>query len=371
MKKIEETVKRQVTFSKRRSSIMKKAEEIAVCCDVDVLFVAFSPSGRLSKFCTSQRRIEDVLQRYVNLPVERRLTHVADLQNLELQIRKSELELQIFDANIRDYEPAADQEPSLHQLNWCERNLQQSLQKVMARKMELEKQGMMDVQFAAQQTAPQQFDNWVNPYSYNSSIKGNICQDWMGKGKGIAGSSSNYACNAPFASSSQYENISFSQFQNPSPYIPLQNEQQNMVIDVQQNPAQTFGQPEEQVTTLGESSNNSIMNFWPDLCTSTRPMSSPLSTMGTQLNNPSQLGLEYANSNWNINLNDNNNNNQIIQHNVPPPVQSDARAPNVNVFNYSMEENTMGNNEYFADRTLDNDQWNWDYDFLNETFNWE
>lgn len=54
MKKIEDITKRQVTFSKRRSSILKKAEEIAICCDVDVLFVAFSPAGRLSKFCNQK-----------------------------------------------------------------------------------------------------------------------------------------------------------------------------------------------------------------------------------------------------------------------------------------------------------------------------
>ncbi|WMV26187.1 hypothetical protein MTR67_019572 [Solanum verrucosum] len=55
IKKIEETTKRQVTFSKRRSSLLKKAEEVAICCDVDVLFIAFSPSGRLNKFCCQQR----------------------------------------------------------------------------------------------------------------------------------------------------------------------------------------------------------------------------------------------------------------------------------------------------------------------------
>lgn len=60
MKKIEEITKRQVTFSKRRSNLMKKAKEIDICCDVDVLFVAFSPSGRLSKFSSKKRyRIYD------------------------------------------------------------------------------------------------------------------------------------------------------------------------------------------------------------------------------------------------------------------------------------------------------------------------
>lgn len=55
MKKIEDVTKCQVTFSKRRSSLMKKANEISVCCDVDVAFVAFSPSGRVSKFSNQKR----------------------------------------------------------------------------------------------------------------------------------------------------------------------------------------------------------------------------------------------------------------------------------------------------------------------------
>ncbi|XP_059310019.1 uncharacterized protein LOC132061179 [Lycium ferocissimum] len=288
------------------------------------------------------------------------------VENFELQIKKSTLELQILDANIRDYEPSTDQEPSLHQLNWCERNLQQSLKKVMARKMELEKPGKMDVHLDAQQPAPQEFDTWINPYS--TSIQGSMFQDWIDKGKRALGRSSNYAYNAPYASSSQCENISLSPIQNPS-YISMQSEQQNMVVDVQQNPTQAFEQSETQVT-FGESIGNSIMDFWHNLCTSTRPISGPLSTMGTQSNNLSSFELEYAHSNWSMNLN-HNNNNHIIQHNDHSSVQSDARVPNVNGSNYSMKENTIGNNEYFIEKTHDNDSWEWDDDFLNETFSVE
>ncbi|KAL1569612.1 agamous-like MADS-box protein AGL8 [Salvia divinorum] len=160
MKKIEDVTKCQVTFSKRRSSLMKKANEIAICCDVDVAFVAFSPSGRISKFC-NKKRIEDVLHRYVDLPAESRLRELDDVQrkleklknldhiksdnsklqyldkqieNLELQIKKSGLELQILEANLRDYELDPEQEPSLHLLSWCERNINHSLERVLARK---------------------------------------------------------------------------------------------------------------------------------------------------------------------------------------------------------------------------------------------
>ncbi|XP_042042624.1 transcription factor mef2A-like [Salvia splendens] len=136
MKKIVDVTKCQVTFSKRRSSLMKKANEVAVCCDADVAFIAFSPSGRVSKY-SNLKKIEDLLYRYVNLPADKRLHNISNVQNLELQIKKSALELQILETDIRDYEIAPDQEPSLHQLSWCERNLNQSLQRVIARKLDL------------------------------------------------------------------------------------------------------------------------------------------------------------------------------------------------------------------------------------------
>lgn len=68
LKKINDVTKCQVTFSKRRSSLMRKTNEIAVCCDIDVAFVAFSPSGRVSKFC-NQRSIQNNLKKfyYLNL----------------------------------------------------------------------------------------------------------------------------------------------------------------------------------------------------------------------------------------------------------------------------------------------------------------
>ncbi|XP_078177201.1 agamous-like MADS-box protein AGL104 isoform X4 [Carex rostrata] len=65
--KIQNTTTRQVTFSKRRSGLIKKAYELSVLCDIDVALIMFSPSGKLSHF-SGRRRIEDVLTRYLRLP---------------------------------------------------------------------------------------------------------------------------------------------------------------------------------------------------------------------------------------------------------------------------------------------------------------
>ncbi|GAB4852286.1 hypothetical protein Ancab_016478 [Ancistrocladus abbreviatus] len=71
IKKIENTTNRQVTFSKRRNGLIKKAYELSVLCDVDVALIMFSPSGRPSIF-SGNKSIEEILQRFVNLPEHER-----------------------------------------------------------------------------------------------------------------------------------------------------------------------------------------------------------------------------------------------------------------------------------------------------------
>ncbi|CAL5368688.1 unnamed protein product [Camellia sinensis] len=176
MKKIEDITKCQVTFSKRRSSLIKKAHEISVCCNVDIAFITFSPSGRVSKFC-SQRRIEDLIHRYINLPIDKRFTYEKQEKIHQLdRIKGDTSKLQYLEK--QDYELLPEQEPSLHQLMWCERNLKQSLEKVVTRKVEMENQGGMplscyidgrDLSWVPKSPPSRQLlmqlDPWISPYS--------------------------------------------------------------------------------------------------------------------------------------------------------------------------------------------------------------
>ncbi|KAF8642709.1 hypothetical protein HU200_067086 [Digitaria exilis] len=52
IKRIENSTNRQVTFSKRRNGILKKAREISVLCDAEVGVVIFSSAGKLYDFCS-------------------------------------------------------------------------------------------------------------------------------------------------------------------------------------------------------------------------------------------------------------------------------------------------------------------------------
>lgn len=54
MKRIENAASRQVTFSKRRNGLLKKAYELSVLCDAEVAVLIFSQKGRLFEFSSNE-----------------------------------------------------------------------------------------------------------------------------------------------------------------------------------------------------------------------------------------------------------------------------------------------------------------------------
>ncbi|GFY99951.1 AGAMOUS-like 13 [Actinidia rufa] len=55
IKRIEDKSSRQVTFSKRRGGLIKKARDLSILCDVEVGLVLFSSGGKLYEFCSGNR----------------------------------------------------------------------------------------------------------------------------------------------------------------------------------------------------------------------------------------------------------------------------------------------------------------------------
>ncbi|NP_001280194.1 MADS-box protein JOINTLESS-like [Prunus mume] len=62
IKKIDYLPARQVTFSKRRRGIFKKAEELSVLCESEVAVVIFSATGKLFDYSSSSTK--NVVERY-------------------------------------------------------------------------------------------------------------------------------------------------------------------------------------------------------------------------------------------------------------------------------------------------------------------
>lgn len=61
IKRIDNTINRQVTFSKRRNGLIKKAYELSILCDIDIALIMFSPSGRVSHFSGRRRYVHACL----------------------------------------------------------------------------------------------------------------------------------------------------------------------------------------------------------------------------------------------------------------------------------------------------------------------
>nr|AWD93715.1 GLOBOSA2 [Nicotiana benthamiana] len=64
IKRIENSSNRQVTYSKRRNGIIKKAKEITVLCDAKVSLIIYGNSGKMHEYCSPSTTIADMLDGY-------------------------------------------------------------------------------------------------------------------------------------------------------------------------------------------------------------------------------------------------------------------------------------------------------------------
>ncbi|KAK8561161.1 hypothetical protein V6N13_149662 [Hibiscus sabdariffa] len=62
IKKLENESSRQVTFSKRRNGLFKKASELCVLCGTNIGIIVFSPKGK--PFCFGHPNVDVILDRY-------------------------------------------------------------------------------------------------------------------------------------------------------------------------------------------------------------------------------------------------------------------------------------------------------------------
>ncbi|WZZ73860.1 hypothetical protein YC2023_085230 [Brassica napus] len=72
IKKLENTAGRQATFAKRKNGILKKASELSVLCDIDLVLLMFSPTGKPSLCCAQRSSIEEVIAKFSQVTPEER-----------------------------------------------------------------------------------------------------------------------------------------------------------------------------------------------------------------------------------------------------------------------------------------------------------
>ncbi|XP_028785048.1 agamous-like MADS-box protein AGL21 [Neltuma alba] len=68
IKRIEDSASRQVTFSKRRNGLLKKARELSILCDAQVGVIVFSSTGKLYEYGSSS--MSSIIERHNKVKVE-------------------------------------------------------------------------------------------------------------------------------------------------------------------------------------------------------------------------------------------------------------------------------------------------------------
>ncbi|KAF8031095.1 hypothetical protein BT93_D0323 [Corymbia citriodora subsp. variegata] len=64
IKMVTDSGTRQVTFSKRRTGLFKKANELAILCAVQIAIIVFSPGGK--PFSFGHPNVESIVHRFLN-----------------------------------------------------------------------------------------------------------------------------------------------------------------------------------------------------------------------------------------------------------------------------------------------------------------
>ncbi|KAJ4842618.1 hypothetical protein Tsubulata_034101 [Turnera subulata] len=137
IKRIENKATRQVTFSKRRAGLLKKAHELSVLCDAQVGLIIFSSTGKLWQYCTQPLRMENIIERYQKVTG----TRIPDEQESREQLRNElnflRKETRRLQLTVRRYTGEDMASIPLEELHDLEQELQCSVNKVRDHKDEL------------------------------------------------------------------------------------------------------------------------------------------------------------------------------------------------------------------------------------------
>lgn len=148
LKRIENKTSRQVTFSKRRGGLLKKAHEISVLCDAEVALIVFSTRGKLFEYSTNSS-MESILERYERYSCAAKRLDGGDsppTDNWCMQYPKLVSRIELLQRNIRHYE-GHDLDPlSLKELQGLEQQLDTALKRIRTRKTQLMHESLSELQ---------------------------------------------------------------------------------------------------------------------------------------------------------------------------------------------------------------------------------
>ncbi|KAL7602997.1 truncated transcription factor CAULIFLOWER A [Lactuca sativa] len=140
LKRIENKISRQVTFSKRRTGLLKKAHEISVLCDAHVALIVFSSRGKLFEYSTHSS-MEAILERYERCSyAEKLLTTTPGNEtpgSWTLESSKLMAKIEVLEKNMRHYAGEGLESLNLKELHSVEQQIDTALKRIRTKKNQL------------------------------------------------------------------------------------------------------------------------------------------------------------------------------------------------------------------------------------------
>ncbi|KAG2646707.1 hypothetical protein PVAP13_2KG531900 [Panicum virgatum] len=139
LRRIENKINRQVTFSKRRNGLLKKAHEISVLCDAEVALIVFSTKGRLYEY-SSNDSMEGILERYQRYSFEERAVldpNIGDQANWGDEYGWLKTKLDALQKSQRQLLGEQLDSLTVKELQQLEQQLDSSLKHIRSRKNQL------------------------------------------------------------------------------------------------------------------------------------------------------------------------------------------------------------------------------------------
>lgn len=134
IKRIANASARQVTFSKRRRGLFKKAQELSVLCEADIALVVFSSTGKLYDYSTSSMKM--LLDKYNLYPssIGKEERTIRELESRDVKRIKEQIE--DITRTLSNMHGEELEELSLKDLQRLEEQLEIGLSRVRSRKSE-------------------------------------------------------------------------------------------------------------------------------------------------------------------------------------------------------------------------------------------
>ncbi|KAI9079303.1 hypothetical protein K1719_038788 [Acacia pycnantha] len=129
IKKIDSITARQVTFSKRRGGLFKKAKELATLCDAEIGLIVFSSTGKLYDYASSS--MQQITERHdIHLDMHKSDQPCIDLQIGSDSYKKLSNEIAIKTHELRQLNGEELQDSTIQELQRLEELLETGLMRV-------------------------------------------------------------------------------------------------------------------------------------------------------------------------------------------------------------------------------------------------